>query len=766
MVTLACGVPLGILLVAVWRAARRRRLRPWAALALATCLMALPDLYFLANASELRVRLSSTLPLILFFQILGAVAVYLLCRRLLERRAEPTGKPKPSLYAEPAAGLALLLLGAAGAQSLWQGEVSMAAGTLAGLGLAGLVWALRAASLKGALRYLASAEAAAVLATALLLGTVAGTLVLQGASTAEFDGRYGPLATPLRLLKLDNIFRSAPFILTLFLLGLTSVLTAYRRRKTLLQWRHFGLMLSHLAIVAILVGGFIGMVWGERGMVHLEVGQGSDGFLESARGGAPRGTKPLGFTLRLDEFHLDNYKPEYRLYTYEKATAKDESYELLASDATTPGDEVGLTEEGSGLSVRVENVYQRFGTRTSWEAAPNTEAGPARPAAHVRVERAGADPAELWLAPSGQGDSVAAEPGGRFSLRLTWDPPTEAELLAMKTGTRESLHELRLPDGRVESVTPGQSVALPDGRTLTVRRFLPDFAYDLSTRAATTRSSRPENPVLEVALTAARESAATAPARLLFARPELRRMMAESGHDTSEGLIYTHRPAAAATPRALLIVGSTAERLEVVDGEVLGRSPLTWGQKFAVPRLAEGVALTVEQPLRSARVRTFRGELPGGAPNPAVEVSLWTSGREAGRHLFVGKDSEPLRLSERRVLVYREKPGKIRNFESTLSVLQGGAVVATKTIKVNEPLSYGGFTMYQANYDAERPTYSGIEVVKDPGLWLAEAGLWLLMFGVFQTVVMRSWQPVWRKKPKTPRTGRSDDAMKEAPCSC
>jgi cytochrome c biogenesis protein ResB len=49
---------------------------------------------------------------------------------------------------------------------------------------------------------------------------------------------------------------------------------------------------------------------------------------------------------------------------------------------------------------------------------------------------------------------------------------------------------------------------------------------------------------------------------------------------------------------------------------------------------------------------------------------------------------------------------------------------------VNDPLSYKGYSFYQSNYRKEDPTYSGILVVRDPGLPVVWAGFVMVCAGV------------------------------------
>lgn len=69
-------------------------------------------------------------------------------------------------------------------------------------------------------------------------------------------------------------------------------------------------------------------------------------------------------------------------------------------------------------------------------------------------------------------------------------------------------------------------------------------------------------------------------------------------------------------------------------------------------------------------------------------------------------------------------------YQSRLSLLSaGGEVLETQEVLVNEPLRFDGWWLYQADWNPEDPSFSGIQAVYDPGLWVALAGLFLLAVG-------------------------------------
>ena len=77
------------------------------------------------------------------------------------------------------------------------------------------------------------------------------------------------------------------------------------------------------------------------------------------------------------------------------------------------------------------------------------------------------------------------------------------------------------------------------------------------------------------------------------------------------------------------------------------------------------------------------------------------------------------------------KDREAKFYKSDLSVVNaGGEVIKQQTIKVNEPMLHGGYRFYQSDYDPNNPSYSGIGVTHDPGLYLIYAGFFVLVAGV------------------------------------
>ncbi len=129
-----------------------------------------------------------------------------------------------------------------------------------------------------------------------------------------------------------------------------------------------------------------------------------------------------------------------------------------------------------------------------------------------------------------------------------------------------------------------------------------------------------------------------------------------------------------------------------------------------------------------------------GASGPRVSLTILAGEKEVTKgSLTLLKGQHFVNFADGRyVVVFRQRDTEAKNYYSTLSILKDGKVAETRQIFVNEPFSFGGYTFYQANFDPRNLRYSGIDVVRDPGLWLVIFGLVTMLFGVFQIFYFRT----------------------------
>jgi len=157
---------------------------------------------------------------------------------------------------------------------------------------------------------------------------------------------------------------------------------------------------------------------------------------------------------------------------------------------------------------------------------------------------------------------------------------------------------------------------------------------------------------------------------------------------------------------------------------------------------------------------TSRSSVPR---NPAILVAVAGPSYQNHRWLFAkfpdfvmhSPDGEPKGLNPLEMVYQasvsmnpRAINGPIKGFKSTLDFVEGNeAVVQAKTIEVNHPFSFKGYTFYQSGYNPDDPSYTSLQVVKDPGVPVVYAGFSLLIVGLFIVFYLNPWLNEQRKTP-------------------
>ncbi len=93
--------------------------------------------------------------------------------------------------------------------------------------------------------------------------------------------------------------------------------------------------------------------------------------------------------------------------------------------------------------------------------------------------------------------------------------------------------------------------------------------------------------------------------------------------------------------------------------------------------------------------------------------------------------------------------GRVKQFKSRLAFIEGGKEVRSDEIWVNHPARYRGYTFYQSSYDQERESWSGLQVVKDPGVPIVYGGFAVQIAGVVLIIFLN---PILRARLRAGRT--------------
>lgn len=117
--------------------------------------------------------------------------------------------------------------------------------------------------------------------------------------------------------------------------------------------------------------------------------------------------------------------------------------------------------------------------------------------------------------------------------------------------------------------------------------------------------------------------------------------------------------------------------------------------------------------------------------NPAIELEIkdksgnlkkvWAFARFPDMHQETGAEFK---------FVYNWAERRPKDFISRVSILKGGKEIINQDIRVNEPMRFGGYTFFQSSYDNQALSWSGLQVVKDPGVPVIYFGFILLILGL------------------------------------
>ena len=200
-------------------------------------------------------------------------------------------------------------------------------------------------------------------------------------------------------------------------------------------------------------------------------------------------------------------------------------------------------------------------------------------------------------------------------------------------------------------------------------------------------------------------------------------------------------------PTAVLV--SAQERVAVVhraDGDAV--QPLTPGLALlgGAVRIDELLPHATRTSVYQTRSREWR--------NPAVVFETELNGRPSETLSLASQPRGVFLRDGRAALVFEKRDKEVKAFLSHVTAREGTRQERA-VIFVKQPFEFGGWTLYQVNFNPDDPTYSGLEAVRDPGVLWVFAGFALICVGVFYMLYV---EPRLRgggiERPAPPGAGR------------
>ena len=563
-------------------------------------------------------------------------------------------------------------------------------------GAAACVLLLAVASTRQRLLFLSSRHLAVATLGVLTLYGIVGTLIPQASPHETYEATYGGAARLVLYLLLDDVFHSMPFALVTGMAAAGLVLSFLRTRSV--DARRLGVLAAHGGCLLVLAGAALQVLGGVKGRLELHEGETSSSFLAETAGGAT--PVDLGFDLRLDDFRLLSYEPEIRLRIF---SVDGSGQELVNS--VDPAEALGGSGELARHGVGVTDYWP---DHELWlHAEPAGDGEPGVPACGLGA----GDGQSAWMLQTGRFEDARIRVGTGALVTFFWKQ-ADARAYLGEDLRPDSPHVVITDDGPLRVDVGSSHVLNEKGEKLAVRAFYNDILLDVETGTARNRSPEPANPALRVELLG--PDGQVREASWLFA-------LYPSFHSTDPGsplarLRYSHEPA---THESWVITGETGEILRVGDA---GARPLPG--PGATVRMG-GVDVKVLGLHESAAVRTENRTRSDRPVRPVVRIVQTPTGRA-----LVLQEGQAADLGGGLHAVLARKEDSDRDYLSEVSVIQDGRTLRTQTIEVNHPLRHGGFAIYQSDFNPRDETFSGFQVVRDPGLAVVYAGFVLCTVGV------------------------------------
>jgi len=546
-----------------------------------------------------------------------------------------------------------------------------------------------------------------------------GTFFIQTGSEEELIAAYGPRFSGMVFLAgVNDIFHSLWFGGFLILLALSLTLVVIKRRS----WRFpdWGNLFSHLGVVLILLGGFIGHFFGFKGFMGLYVGKASNQVSQASMGIKTEQLKELDFSVLLEDFQIELYEPVYNIYLYQGDGDSFQVKRVYDLKKNSDWNKV----DGSGLKFRLVNIYPDYSLQTELKESPN---GKGLPAIRVDLNEGQAEKTAVLFAATAERQAITILPQG-LQARFFWEPRPLKEI----TGAYDENSPSHVIVFEKSDCCPRQEIEVkPGGKYLVshgglyelkVLDYFPDFTYDLGSRKAQNRSRDPKNPALHLEITETATN--TRQERWLFAKvPEFGKTHGMG--ETGPGLTYRFRASSLPPEKELVLIGKTREAVVLENGKEKNRFQLP-----AAGQPIPGTNISSFKIFASAELVQKPESRSGLWNNPMVELEVKQGTITETRFLPAGKGQYAILPDERYALALKSNPDDVKSFRSKLAVLKNDRKIFDQTVSVNHPLHFQGYGFYQSKYNKDDPAYSGILVDKDPGLWLVWTGFGMVCAGL------------------------------------
>lgn len=584
--------------------------------------------------------------------------------------------------------------------------------------------------------FFCSVKLAVVIILIMVVACILGTVILQEKTLDEYTARYGyGLATFFRITQLSNVFYSYWFSFLLVLLCANLICCTIKRwRNTFLQT---GFILTHLSLVLILIGGVVKFQLGVKGGVNVYEGKSVDYFLTqmiNRQGKLDYVKKDLPFSIALDDFILEKNEPKFQLVSYVKSKDRQKVLDVkLGKRQRVPGSEYGVTIKDYIPDAELQ------------QEPINTSDKPENPAIFVRLMGSENVAAEGWLLAHDR--NYYEDRKQNLRIEYIW-LPSQTEL-------DKAISSLETGHAKLSVAIAGQGLSQDyslelnkvfkfEGTEYSIRML----QYVLNYGDKRPLNEQPsDNPAVQVEINGP-EGAET---RWVFEKfPDWDKMHPAKYKNvklTCSGIASIY------TAKNTIRIFQSPEGKQVIvyikDNRVVETMPWELEKKYTIAGTGNKITIANYFPSFDFKKEVIKKSDTVGTPAIYVEVD-GPSGK-VDDWLFSNNQYATWYTDNNLALVYESTGESIKHFTSKLRIVENGQTVAEKIIRVNDPLKHRGYVIYQSSYDPEAGNFSGLQIVKDPGIPVVYSGFGALCFGVIFIFYIK---PFLRKKQKKEAEGQ------------
>jgi hypothetical protein len=537
------------------------------------------------------------------------------------------------------------------------------------------------------------------------IAVIIGTLILQNVEPARYLQSYSPgFYKFVKLLTLEDTYHSVWFTGLVLLLNLNILICTLNHLP--IKKKKIGFFLIHLSILVVVIGGSISAFFGVKGYLNLHEGDVVSEFQLTQYNQLLDQKRNMGFQLRLDKFEVDHYDPDYRVYVYTRPDSKDK-FGMPHSLKTTENAEYPIKKAHGTLKIL--KFFPDYAVR---EVAKPADTGPA--AVKVMLHK-GEHSQEAFFFDTA-GDDRFLLPNQQGMIVFKWDMPKNPSAAV----SEQKLLTATFPDGthRLIPVQEGKTYPFTADSTVKIGRFIPSFSIDQKSKQIVSAGSSPDNPAIELIFSDKKTGKTTT--QWAFANfPDFTHGKTLPGNAT---IRFTFVPTLKGKPIYIISANGRYEKTE--NGKTFEKGKLE-NNRLTVGNLIFEFSDFMPHAEKS-KEELNRSDNPN---NPVARIQWIQNGQKETRDLAASDKTATFMDNGRVALLLRNKDDTPKAYRSYVSVLKDGKVVLKKKVQVNSPLAYGGYYFYQSNYNPKDPTYSGISVVRDPGVYIVFLGFLLLTIG-------------------------------------